>query len=452
MPNTIAIRREDLSKKGEKRVAIPPSLVSTFIELGNSVLVQPNIHPKTGEEKRAFSDQAYLASQARVQEDISDADIIFGLKEIDSHKILPNKVYFFFSHTHKGQIKNRSMLKTLVERNVTLIDYELIVDEEEKRILTSFTFFAGYAGMIDSLWTYGQRMKNRQIMHVFEQIPQSIDWQNLDLFKRQLSDLGDHIRAYGTPASLPPCICCFLGNGKTSTGAQEIFDLLPTTSIRLDQLQEVFENGDKKQVYKLVLDIPQLYRFKAESSLAAKEWTDAELFRAYLQNPNEFESNLDQVFPYCSIMMNCILWSPEYPRLISRDQAHEWYSQNQTLEVIGDITCDPEGAIEFSQETWIDQPVFIYNPRTRQTSIGFEGEGIAVMAVTNLPCEFPKDASNLFGENLAPLLSGIAQSNLAAASLAKANFPQPIEDATILWQGNFTDKYAYMKAYLEEMA
>lgn len=449
MPNTIAIRREDLSKKGEKRVAIPPSLVPSMTDLGSTVIVQSNIHPKTREEKRAFSDQAYLACKAKIQEDISAADIIFGLKEVDIPHILPNKVYLIFSHTHKGQVKNRSMLRTLVERNVTLIDYELVVDDAKNRILTSFTFFAGYAGMIDSIWTFGQRMAMRNISHPFSNIPQSVEWQNLDQFKKEISAIGEQIKKHGTPEELPPMICCFLGNGKTSSGAQEIFDLLPHTSIAIDQLPEIFEKGSRQQLYKLVLDIPQLYRLKAHSHLSNKEWSDSELFGLYLQNPNEFESNLDQVFPYCSMMMNCILWSPEYPRLISRQQAHDWYSEYPHLEVIGDITCDPEGAIQFSKETWIDQPVFIYNPMNQDSSFGFEGEGIAVMAVTNLPCEFPTDASELFGQHLSPLLPGIVQADLQAATVSLSGFPPAIQEATILWKGNFTEKYAYMNAYLD---
>ena len=198
MKNIIAIRREDLSKKGEKRVAISPALAKEIVSEGYSLLVQPAFHPDTQTQKRAYSDEAYAEAGAKITEDISEANIVFGLKEIELANILPNKAYFFFSHTHKGQVKNRKMLQACVDRKVSIVDYELIVNEHRQRVITAFTYFAGYAGMIDSIWALGKRFQFKGMEHPFSQIPQSIEKEDLPLIRKndQRSRGGDSNERY----------------------------------------------------------------------------------------------------------------------------------------------------------------------------------------------------------------------------------------------------------------
>ena len=117
--------------------------------------------------------------------------------------------------------------------------------------------------------------------------------------------------------------------------------------------------------------------------------------------------------------------------------------------VIGDITCDPNGSIEFSKETWIDNPVYIYNPITEIEKSSFDGEGIAVMAVTNLPCEFSADASREFNEDLSPYLIPIISAKYNTA-LSESGLPDEIKRAVILWNGQFTKKYKYMREFVED--
>ncbi len=450
MSVTIGIRREDLTKKGEKRVAIVPSMVSSLQTSKIKVLIQPAKHPTTGEIKRAFTDKAYEEKGGIISEDLQQANVIVGIKEVDIQELLPQKTYLFFSHTHKGQIKNRPLLQALTARNITLIDYELLTNSQHQRILTAFTFFAGYAGITDSLWTFGQRMNRRGIVHPFSKIGQSVALQDLEEVKKILQAVGEEIQHNGTPTELPPFITCFMGNGKTSKGAQEIYDYLPVEEIDLASLPSVFSSGSRNKIYKLVMDIPELYRLKKGSHYKGEDFSYQDLFQLYLKEPDHFESNMDQVFPYASMWMNCIIWSPKFPRLISREQTAEWYATYQTLEVIGDITCDPEGAIHFSQETWIDQPVFIYDPIKKTSHLGVNGSGIAVMAVTNLPCEFAADASIRFSEELAPVWESISRVDWEAESPEEGGVDELLARAMILWKGNFTEPYLYMKEYLTE--
>ncbi len=450
MNNTIAIRREGTFKVGEKRVAVIPLHAKILVDSGHRFIVQPRISPKSGKVRRAFTDEEYASVGVEVNEDISQADIIFGLKEIGAHKIMQGKTYLFFSHTHKGQVKNRGLLHSLVNNKATLIDFELIRDENNHRLINAFTYNAGYAGMVDSLWTLGKRLKLNGINNIFEKIPQSIEKEDLALIKTIIAEAGKVISKEGTPSELPPIITCFLGKGKTSKGAQDIYDILPVKEITLNKLQEVFETGSRKFVYKLVLRKSTMYRLKNGSSID-KAWYNnlgcRDKDHHYMDNPHLYESNLDKIIPYSSLLMNCISWSHGFPRLLDKALMKKMYNTHNTLKVIGDITCDPEGAIEFSKETWIANPVFIYNPITKEQVDGFEGEGVAVMAITNLPCEFSADASRQFSFDLFPYLKAIAKANYKT-SIDGSHLPDEIKRGVILWRGEFTPEFTYMKEYL----
>jgi len=450
MKNIIGIMREGRSKRGEKRTAITPSVARMIVDLGNKLIVQSALHPETGEEKRAFKDSEYRKAGAVISEDLSSTDVIFGLKEISRSKILPGKAYLFFSHTHKGQIKNRPMLKKLVESKSTLIDYELITNEKNERLITAFTYNAGYAGMVDSLWTLGRRLQLLGIVNPFEAVPQAVEGQDLQSVKSVIKKLALKIEREGTAKQIPPIIICFLGRGKTAFGAREIFNLLPHQDITIAEVEDVLKNGSRKKLYALQIDIEDIYRPKKDLNFKLVEYEKLQKRgkqHFYLEHPEYFESNLDKILPFVTVIMNCIIWSNKYPRSITKVMMKHLWPENPTLKVIGDITCDPNGSIEFSKETWIDDPVYIYNPIKESIENGFKGKGIAVMAVTNLPCEFSADASIQFSENLQPFLQRIIKANYKG-TLSESYLPEEIKRAVILWKGNFAPKYSYMKKYI----
>jgi alanine dehydrogenase len=451
MKNTIGILREGLSKKGEKRVAVTPEDAKQIVEWGHNLIVQSAAHPETGEIKRAFNDEEYKNAGTVISEDLSPADVIFGLKEIDIDRILPEKAYLFFSHTHKGQQKNRTMLKTLVETKSTVIDYELIRDDKNIRLITAFTYNAGYAGMVDSLWTLGKRLKLNGFSNPFELLNQAIEEEHLDKAKESFKQVAKEIESNGTPEELPPVIVCILGKGKTAQGTREMFDILPHEDITIEQLKETYQNGSRKKLYVLHIDIEEIYRLKSDSKFSPEEYNKLSVrdkWQVYFDHPEFFETNLDIVLPYINVLMNCIIWSSKYPRTTTKSLIKKIYKEHKTLQVIGDITCDPNGSIEFSKETWIDDPVYIYNPKTETIINGFEGEGIAVMAVTNLPCEFSADASTQFSGDLKPYLKSIVSADYKS-SIEESNLAPEILRAAILWKGEFTEEYKYMQEFIE---
>jgi len=447
MDNIIAIRREDDDKKAEKRTALTPIYVNELVDKGFNVLVQPQISPKTKELKRAFFDSEYEIAGAIITEDISLAKIIFGIKEVDFEKILPNKVYVKFSHTHKGQKKNRQILKSLVKNKSTLIDYELMTNDKKQRVITAFTYIAGHAGIIDSLSILGKRLRQEGFENPFELIPQSIEKEDLDTLENIFRLVAQEIISNGTPKELPPIITCICGTGKTSIGAQGTFDILPVQEIKINELEEIFKNGSRNIVYKLVLEVYDMYRLKSGiDDSEYKKLSDKEKIDHYINNPNLYESNLDKVLPYITVLINCILWSDKYPRIVTRELMKKVYKDHKTLKVIGDVSCDIEGGIEFSKDRWIDAPAFIYNPFTMEQLEDINEQGIVVMAVTNLPCEFSRDSSVAFNNDLRPYIEHIINANYSE-SFEDINLPQEIKNAVILWNGEFTPNYKYMEEY-----
>jgi alpha-aminoadipic semialdehyde synthase len=450
MNNIIGILREGLNKRGERRVAITPEYAKMIIDWGYKLVVQPAVHPETNENKRAFDDNLYEQSGVDISEDLTSANVIFGLKELNIPRIQDGKTYLFFSHTHKGQKKNRKMLHRLVESKSTLIDYELIADEKNNRLVTAFTYIAGYAGMVDTMWTIGKRISNDGFANSFEGISQAIQGEHLSVAKESMTKAGKAIQMYGTPENYPPMIYCFLGKGKTAFGARKMFNILPHEDINLNQLEDVYTNGSRKKVYALQIDVEEIYRLKGGSKINHQEYNQLntrEKQRYYFNNPEDFESNLDIVLPCVSVVMNFIIWSGKYPRTVTKVLMRDIYKKNKSLLAIGDITCDPNGSIEFSKETWIDNPVYIYDPQSESINDGFRGDGIAVMAVTNLPCEFSADASQEFSKDLEPFLKNIISADYKK-SFDDVNLLPEIKGAVIMWRGEFTERYKYMKDFL----
>jgi len=353
MNNIVGILREGLSIKGEKRVAVTPEYAKQIVERGYKLIVQPAAHSKTGEIKRTFNDEEYKNAGAEINEDLSPADVIFGLKEIGVDRILPDKTYLFFSHTHKGQQKNRTMLQSLVENNSTVIDYELIRTHKNIRLVTAFTYIAGYAGMVDSLWTLGKRLKINGVPNPFELLNQAIEEEHLNKARESFKLAAREIESNGTPEDLPPMIVCILGKGKTAQGAREMFDILPHEDISIEQLKEIHQNGSKQKLYVLHIDIEEIYRLKEDSQLSVEEYNKLDIkdkWQVYFDQPGFFETNLDIVLPYITVLMNCIIWSEKYPRTTTKSLIKKIYNERKTLQVIGDITCDPNGSIELFRQ------------------------------------------------------------------------------------------------------
>ena len=184
------------------------------------------------------------------------------------------------------------------------------------------------------------------------------------------------------PKSLVPLIIGFAGYGNVSIGAQEILDLLPVKEIRPEEIKSIYKNPSNKVIYKVV--------FKEEHMVEPTSPGKTFDLQDYYSHPEEYRPAFERYIPHLSILMNCIYWSAQYPRLVTKEYLKKSFKNKEGfhLKVIGDISADVNGAIEFTaKNTSPDKPVFVYNPNTDAIKDGYEGDGVVVMAVDNLPCE-----------------------------------------------------------------
>ena len=431
MSFTIGVRRED-KNEWERRVPLIPEHIKQLKEKYDiETIIQPS-------SIRAFSDQEYIDSGANVSEDLSEAPVIFAVKEIPISLFQPRKTYVFFAHVIKGQKYNMPMLKKMMELGCNLIDYEKITDENGRR-LVFFGHYAGLAGMFDTLWAFGKRMEIKGIETPFNEIKEAINYKDLNDIKDHLKMLGERIARDGLPDDICPMVVGFAGYGNVSRGAQEILDLLPVEEITPEQLKTLSENYSNNVIYKVV--------FK-EKDMVDPISPDANFdLQEYYSKPELYKPTFEQYLPYLTILMNCIYWEKRYPRLITKDYVERNYNQMK-LEVVGDISVDVNGAIEFTEKTTDSGcPTFVYNPSNKKITDGYEGEGIVVMAVDNLPCELPRESSEAFSKLLFDFVPPIAKADYSV-DFDSLDLPPEVKRAVILYHGKLAPDYEYISKYL----
>ncbi len=434
MHTAIGIRHEDKYLM-ERRTPITPSHAKQLIDKeGLHIVVESS-------PKRVFPDDAYRKVGASVKDNLEECGVIFGVKEIPASAFEENKTYVFFSHVIKGQPYNMPMLKKMMEKSCTLIDYECITDDQNKRLIF-FGRYAGLAGMINSLWSMGQRLKEYGYTdNPFLHVKQAQHYASLAEARDAVALTGHEIAQNGLPKELRPLTIGFTGYGNVSAGAQEIANLLPYQEITPKELLQL--RNDKtipgNIIYKVV--------FKEENLVKHKDGKPFDL-QDYYKNPNMYENVFEQYIPHLSILMNCMYWDNRYPRIVTKKRLKELFSgERPKLIVIGDVTCDPDGSIECTHKgTAIEDPVFVYDPARDLPTMGFTGHGILVMAVDILPSELPLDASMSFADALYPFIVPIAAADYSV-DFKDLELPAAIKRALILHQGKLTPDYEYISEH-----
>ncbi len=436
MKYAIGIRREDKSK-WERRVPLTPEHVKELIENeGIEVYLQPS-------PIRIFPDQEFMQVGAKIQEDLSACLVIFGVKEVPASFFQPGGTYAFFSHVIKGQKYNMPMLKKMMELRCNLIDYEKVADEEGRRLIF-FGRHAGLAGMIDTLWALGRRLDWEGISTPFSEVKNAYRYETLAEAKASISEVGKRIREDGLPESLTPLIFGVTGYGNVSNGAQEMLDLLPFEQIDPKEIFSLVERSafSRNQIYKVV--------FKEEHIVEPIARENEFDLQDYYNHPQKYRSQFERHIPHLTVLVNCIYWDERYPRLVTKKFLKELFDRekNPRLRVIGDISCDVEGSIECTAKvTQPDNPVYVYSPLEEQVADGFEGRGVVILAVDNLPCEISREASLDFGQVLKTFVPQIAKADLSV-SFDECKLPGPIKKAVILYHGELTPDYRYIQDFL----
>jgi len=435
MSKFIGIRHEDKYVM-ERRAPLTPRHVERLIKGKQlDIVVQTS-------KKRVFSDQEYIDAGARIADNLDDCSLILGVKEMPITFFKPGKSYIFFSHVIKGQSYNMPMLKKMMELGCNLIDYEKIVDEQGKRLIF-FGRYAGLAGMINSLWSLGLRLKEYGFDTPFLKMKQAHKYASLAEARAVISEIGQEIAEKGMPAELRPFTVGFTGYGNVSAGAQEILGLLPVKEISPEKLLELSQRSHlpNNLIYKVV--------FKEEHLSAHNEGQVFDLHN-YYAHPESYHGIFEKYIPHLSILMNCMYWDTRYPRIITKDYlAKAFKTGTPKLTVIGDVTCDPDGSIEITHKgTEIEDPIFVYNPETREPVMGYKGKGVLVMAVDILPSELPRDSSSGFADALVNFIKPISDCDFNEP-FEDLDIPRAIKKALILHQGELTPDYKYLEQSLK---
>ncbi|MCP5104622.1 MAG: hypothetical protein GY950_14650 [bacterium] len=435
MKKIIGIRRED-KNQWERRVPLVPDDVKKLNEkYGIKTIVQPS-------KIRIFPDEEYEKAGAEINEDLSAASVVLGVKEMPVSLFQEGKAYVFFSHTVKGQDYNMGMLKHLMDTKCNLIDYERVLNEKNQRLIF-FGKFAGLAGMIETLHAFGQKLELQGYETPLSKIKQAYEYKNLKEAKKEIEKIGKEIDENGFPVELSPIVFGFAGYGNVSMGAQKIFDLLPHKVMSPHILGEMYENfsNDNFNFYKVVF---------SEEDMVKPKQGDFDL-QDYYQHPENYEPQFENYLPYLDVLVNGIYWTEAYPRLVTKE-----YLKNETviksnprLKVIGDISCDIDGGVEICYKiTKPDNPTFTYYAQDDRYEDGTGRTGVTVMAVDNLPCEFSCASSIAFSTVLKEYINDMVSANFND-DFEKLELSVPIKKALVLHNGEFAPGYQYMKEFLK---
>ncbi|MDQ3051036.1 MAG: NAD(P)-dependent oxidoreductase [Bacteroidota bacterium] len=383
----------------DKRVTFTPDQINQLKTdfPGAEFVIQPSPY-------RCYSDHEYQQAGILLQEDMSDCDMLMGVKEVPNDQLLEGKQYSFFSHTIKKQPHNQHLIKALLAKKITMVDYECLVDTEGNRVI-GFGRFAGIVGAYNGLMGYGEMYK------LFKLKPAHLSHDKKELFNG-LSQIG-----------IPNIKIIITGGGRVAHGAEETMGAM---NIRKVTPYEFLNYSFREPVY------AQLH---SHDYYEAKDGSPFSKFDFY-NNPSEFVSNFTRYAAKCDVLIHCAYWDPNAPTLFSTKQMSD---PEFHISMIADVTCDLNGSIpSTTRATTIDDKFYGYNPITGEIEEPFRQGTITVMAIDNLPCELPRDASEGFGKHLMervmPEVLGSDKSGM-------------IERATICKAGKLMPRFEYLSDY-----
>jgi len=358
-------------------------------------------------EIRCYSDQDYEREGVRVVDSVADCDILLGVKEVPTAELISGKTYLFFSHTIKKQPYNRDLLAKILERRITLVDYETLTDPEGRRII-AFGRWAGIVGAYNGIWAYGRRY-------------------NLFDLRRacRCFDLDD-LRSEYAKVRLPPIKIVLTGGGRVAKGAMEV---LMGMGMRKVTPRQVLTEQFDYPVFALLN--ARDYNSRADG----REFSRNQFYR----QPQLYRGDFLRFARVADILIACAFWDPKAPVLFERK---DMVADDFKIAVIADITCDIEGSIPSTKRpSTIDDPLYDYNPSDDQVEPALSDEGnVTVMAVDNLPCELARDASSSFGRQL------LAE---VLPALLGEDPDGVIGRATIARQGKLTERFGYLQDYVD---
>jgi alanine dehydrogenase len=356
---------------------------------------------------RVFKDEEYTNKGFEVVNDISDCDVLIGVKEVPIESLIPNKSYFFFSHTIKKQAHNRKLLVACLEKNITLYDHETIVDAQNKRLI-GFGRYAGIVGTYNGIRAFGAKFE------LFN-IPKAETLADK-------STLLERLRR----AILPNVKIVLTGHGKVGQGAKEMLDGMKMKEVSIEDF--LTKNYDRP-VYTNI-DI-QDYNKRIDGKPFDK--------KDFYANPLAYTSNFERFTKVSDIFIAGHFYANDAPVILTQDMLK---SPDNKIKVVADISCDVNSPVACTiRSSTIADPLYGYFPSEgKEVDIHHPG-AIVVMAIDNLPCELPKDASEGFGEMFLQHVIPAFFNNDKDGILQRAKITE---------NGKLTDRFKYLQEYVDD--
>jgi saccharopine dehydrogenase (NAD+, L-lysine forming) len=360
---------------------------------------------------RSFKDDEYRALGIRVHADLSDCDILLGIKEVPIAQLMPNKRYYFFSHTIKKQVYNRPLLQAILEKNIELIDYEVLTNEIGGRLI-AFGKFAGMVGAHNGILAYGIRTGAFSLP--------------------RMKDLHDYAeaRAHYSNLDFPPMRIVLTGTGRVATGAAEVLD--DCAIVRVTPKEYLHEHFDHAVYTQL----------KPEYYVAPKNG-DVYQKAEFYAHPEQYKSIFARFYRQTDLFINGIFYNKQAPAFFT---VEEMTALDFQIQVIADVSCDmvPDSSVPATiKASTIEVPFFGFHKNTGEETTAFDPNGVTMMTIDNLPNELPRDASSWFGDqfiaNVLPEILKGADSDVLARGRVAIN-------------GKLTEKFAYLQDFVKVMS
>lgn len=358
---------------------------------------------------RCYKDEEYQAAGIPLVTDVSDCDILMGIKEVPTDQLIPGKTYCIFSHTIKAQPHNRKLLQAIVNKNITLIDYEAITNDRGQRLI-AFGRFAGMVGAHNAIWTYGQRTGAFEL--------------------KRMKDFFDYAAAKNHYKTLefPPVKIVVTGSGRVGSGAVEV---LQDMGIRQVSPEDYLVNEYQEAIFTHLSS--RHYMIRKDG--APYQATD------FYNHPDRYCSSFEPYTKVSDIFINGIYWNPKAPAFFNKEDMQR---KDFNIKIIADVTCDlaPESSVPSTlKASTIANPVFGYNPITGSESAPYQENIIDMMTIDNLPSEMPRDASAYFGEQFIQYI---------IPELLIASHSKILQRATVTANGHLTPYFQYLQSYVSE--
>ncbi|WP_296380933.1 NAD(P)-dependent oxidoreductase [Winogradskyella sp.] len=395
-----AIIKERKNPPDRRVVFSPETLAKTRTQFPDAEFVVES------SDIRVFSDEAYAKLGFEVTDDVSDADVMIGVKEVPIEHLIPNKKYFYFSHTIKKQPYNRRLLLAMLERNIEMFDHETIVRENNMRLI-GFGRYAGLVGAYNGFRALGLR-------DGLFSLPKVETLADLDEVKSELDKI-----------TLPNIKILLSGTGKVAHGAKEILDHLGIKEVS----DALYLTSEFTEPIYCMVDVME-YSKRADGKVGNK-WE-------FYKDPTGYESNFMPYAKETDYFIAGHFYGNNAPYLFTREDAKH---PDFRINLVADISCDIDGPVASTiRPSTIADPFYGYNPITEQEVAFNAKDAITVMAVDNLPCELPKDASEGFGttflEHVIPAFFNKDENGV-------------LERAKITEKGELTKRFSYLQDYVD---